>query len=38
LPGTRTHRFKAAVKVPVHLPLSGVTLSFNGEGRCVAGC
>jgi L-ascorbate metabolism protein UlaG (beta-lactamase superfamily) len=38
LPGTRTGRFMAAVKVPVHVPLSGRTMAFDGEGRCVAGC
>jgi L-ascorbate metabolism protein UlaG (beta-lactamase superfamily) len=38
LPGTRTEAFKRAVKVPVHLPLSGKTMEFNGRGKCVAGC
>lgn len=38
LPGTRTERFRAAVKVPTHVPLSGKTMLFDGRGRCVAGC
>lgn len=39
LPGTRTARFINLVKgVPVHVPLSGVTMQFDGHGRCVAGC
>lgn len=37
-PGSKTEAFIKAVKVPVHLPLSGVTMSFDGEGRCTAGC
>ncbi len=38
-PGTRTARFIDLVKgIPVHIPLSGVVMRFNGEGRCVAGC
>jgi L-ascorbate metabolism protein UlaG (beta-lactamase superfamily) len=36
--GTRTDRFIKASEAPVHLPLSGRTLSFDGDGRCVAGC
>jgi L-ascorbate metabolism protein UlaG (beta-lactamase superfamily) len=38
LPGTKTAIFKAAVKVPVHLPLSGKTMEFNADGKCVGGC
>jgi L-ascorbate metabolism protein UlaG (beta-lactamase superfamily) len=38
LPGSRTAAFKEATKVPVHVPLSGVTMEFNGSGVCVAGC
>ncbi len=38
LSGTRTETFMKAVKVPVHLPLSGRTMEFNGNGKCVAGC
>jgi L-ascorbate metabolism protein UlaG (beta-lactamase superfamily) len=37
-PGTRTEAFMKAVTVPVHLPLSGRTMAFEGNGRCVAGC
>jgi L-ascorbate metabolism protein UlaG (beta-lactamase superfamily) len=36
--GTRTDIFKKAVKVPVHIPLSGQTMEFNAKGRCVRGC
>jgi len=38
IPGTRTAQFVEAVRVPVHLPLSGRTMEFDGEGRCVRGC
>ncbi len=38
LPGSRTAKFIAAVKVPVHVPLSGRTMEFNGKGKCVGGC
>lgn len=34
-PGTRTEAFIDAVNVPVHLPLSGQTMEFNSNGRCV---
>lgn len=37
-PGTRTAAFAEATKVPVHLPLSGRVLSFDGQGACVDGC
>jgi L-ascorbate metabolism protein UlaG (beta-lactamase superfamily) len=36
--GTRTDKFIKAVKVPVHLPLSGRTMAFNSKGACVSGC
>jgi L-ascorbate metabolism protein UlaG (beta-lactamase superfamily) len=36
--GTRTETFKNAVNVPVHLPLSGKTMAFDGSGTCVSGC
>jgi L-ascorbate metabolism protein UlaG (beta-lactamase superfamily) len=36
--GNKTDRFMKAVKVPVHLPLSGKTMEFDGKGKCVAGC
>ena len=38
LPGTKTEAFKSAVKVPVHVPLSGKTLEFDSSGKCVGGC
>jgi hypothetical protein len=38
LPGTKTATFIEAVEVPVHVPLSGRTLEFDGEANCVAGC
>jgi L-ascorbate metabolism protein UlaG (beta-lactamase superfamily) len=37
-PGTKTEAFMKAVKVPVHLPLSGRTMEFNAAGKCTAGC
>jgi hypothetical protein len=24
--------------VPVHVPLSGLTMQFDGEGKCASGC
>jgi len=36
--GTRTETFIRAVKVPVHVPLSGRVMEFNQQGKCVAGC
>jgi len=38
LPKTRTAAFMKATKVPVHVPLSGVTMEFDGNGMCVSGC
>jgi L-ascorbate metabolism protein UlaG (beta-lactamase superfamily) len=38
LPGTRTEAFIDAVTVPVHLPLSGRTMAFDGQGTCMEGC
>ena len=35
---TKTDRFMKAAKVPVHVPLSGRTMEFNADGKCVAGC
>ena len=37
-PGSKTEAFIKAVKVPVHLPLSGKTMEFDGAGKCTAGC
>ncbi len=36
--GTRADIFQKAVKVPVHLSLSGRTMSFDAGGKCVSGC
>ena len=38
LPNTKTATFKKATRMPVHLPLSGKTMAFDGGGKCVAGC
>ncbi len=38
LPGTRTEAFKKATQVPVHVPLSGKTMEFDGTGTCMSGC
>ena len=37
-PGTKTATFIEAVEVPVHVPLSGRTMEFDGKANCVAGC
>ena len=36
--GTKTETFANAVKVPLHLPLSGRTMEFDGNGKCAVGC
>jgi L-ascorbate metabolism protein UlaG (beta-lactamase superfamily) len=36
--GTKTEAFTRLSKVPVHVPLSGQTMQFDGNGRCTAGC
>jgi len=36
--GTRTETFMKLSKVPVHVPLSGKTMAFDGSGSCVSGC
>ena len=36
--GSKTEAFIKAVKVPVHVPLSGNAMAFNGVGKCTAGC
>lgn len=36
--GTKTEAFIKAANVPVHLPLSGRTMEFDGDGVCVSGC
>jgi L-ascorbate metabolism protein UlaG (beta-lactamase superfamily) len=38
-PGSKTETFAKLVKgIPVHLPLSGKTMEFDGDATCVAGC
>jgi L-ascorbate metabolism protein UlaG (beta-lactamase superfamily) len=37
-PGSKTETFIKAVKVPVHVPLSGRTMEFDANGTCTAGC
>ena len=37
-PGSKTETFIKAVKVPVHIPLSGKAMEFDGTGKCTAGC
>jgi L-ascorbate metabolism protein UlaG (beta-lactamase superfamily) len=36
--GTRVEQFIKESKKPVHIPLSGVTMRFNGKGICTQGC
>ncbi|MBA4743061.1 MAG: MBL fold metallo-hydrolase [Azoarcus sp.] len=36
--GTKTEAFIKAVEVPVHLPLSGRTMEFDGAAKCTSGC
>jgi hypothetical protein len=35
---SRTAAFQKAAKMPVHVPLSGRTMEFDGSGRCTSGC
>ena len=37
-PGSKTEAFVKAARMPVHVPLSGVTMVFDAAGKCVAGC
>lgn len=37
-PNSKTAAFQKAAKMPVHVPLSGRTMEFDGSGRCVSGC
>ena len=37
-PNSRTAAFQKAARMPVHVPLSGRTMEFDGSGRCVSGC
>jgi L-ascorbate metabolism protein UlaG (beta-lactamase superfamily) len=36
--GTRLELFSKLSKVPVHVPLSGRSMSFDGAGKCTSGC
>jgi len=36
--GTRVDSFGKLSKVPVHVPLSGRTMSFDSSGKCTNGC
>ncbi len=38
IPGTKTDTFMKNVKVPVHIPLSGKIMEFDGKAKCVSGC
>jgi L-ascorbate metabolism protein UlaG (beta-lactamase superfamily) len=38
LPNTKTAAFKAAIHVPMYLPLSGKTMEFDANGKCTGGC
>jgi L-ascorbate metabolism protein UlaG (beta-lactamase superfamily) len=38
-PNSKTAQFKELIKdIPVHIPISGRTMEFDGEGMCVNGC
>ena len=37
-PNSRTAAFTKAAKMPVHVPLSGKTMQFDGSGSCQSGC
>lgn len=36
--GTKSDIFMKATKVPVYLPLSGRTMQFNSQAKCIKGC
>lgn len=36
--GTRVDEFSKLVEIPVHVPLSGRTMTFDSEGQCSNGC
>ncbi len=38
VPTSKTAAFIKSAKMPVHVPLSGKTMEFDGSARCVAGC
>jgi L-ascorbate metabolism protein UlaG (beta-lactamase superfamily) len=37
-PNSKTAAFQKSARMPVHVPLSGKTMEFDGSGRCVSGC
>jgi L-ascorbate metabolism protein UlaG (beta-lactamase superfamily) len=37
-PTSKTAALQKAAKMPVHVPLSGRTMEFDGSGRCTSGC
>jgi L-ascorbate metabolism protein UlaG (beta-lactamase superfamily) len=37
-PGSKTEAFVKAARMPVHIPLSGITMEYDAAGKCVAGC
>jgi len=37
-PGSKTEAFMKVAKMPVHVPLSGKTMEYDGAGKCTAGC
>ncbi len=38
VPTSKTAAFIKSAKMPVHVPLSGRTMEFDGGARCVSGC
>ena len=38
VPTSKTAAFIKSAKMPVHVPLSGKTMEFEGSGKCVGGC
>ena len=38
IPGTKTARFLSLIEMTGYVPLSGRTMGFNDQGRCVSGC
>lgn len=38
VPTSKTAAFIKSAKMPVHVPLSGKTMEFDGSARCVSGC
>lgn len=38
IPGSKTARFLSLVKMAGYVPLSGRTMEFNEQGRCILGC